>query len=418
MSVLEALDEAERLSREGRLDEASTLLRAALERHGPSAALFAARARHDASRRRFASAGADLQRALRLEPRDPALHAQALELAYRLGRAGAARRALERARRSGVDARWLEGMRVRLLLSDGRVGEAERAIAALEREVGAPALFLRGCLALKRREWARAERLFGEEERSLPEGVSDRRRASFYRVVAAALTGAGRRPRGPALTVCGLGLGAPYSATVGALRALASADVAFNNVSGPEAHDLVSLLCPLVLPCTYDNVRDEPQWLGAIEAELARGRRVAFATRGHALVYGELGARLVARARLRGVPLNVEAGLSILEVAANSVAALRGRALARPQVRDFKVAASARLDASRPALILALTVVPAEQLVGAARRLLSVYPGGDAWLFGPVPEAPPRLVDLRALAQDPPARLDPSLMLLVTPASK
>lgn len=216
------------------------------------------------------------------------------------GRLGLARRDAELAlRRSPGD--WnLSAWRIQLMTAQGSAAQARRALREFVRaskgDPTAAALqsFLRAYMLLWRKDYRQARE---ELDRCRKEsgGSALGLKAGFYRTLALILSSPPRREPPPGLHLVGLGVNPPYSATSEALRTLAQCDVVFNNVMDEEIFELIRPLCRDARPVAYHQNGDEGALSDEMLAELRPGRRVAFVTRGNAIVFGPLGSEMLRR---------------------------------------------------------------------------------------------------------------------------
>lgn len=223
-----------------------------------------------------------------------------------LSAAGRLEESAAEARRAAAAAPGDEGAEVwlqRALLLAGRRSEALRRARAAAVKGGRPGRarreFLFGYDALRARRWKAAAAFFDRAGKEAGAGALARK-AAFYGVVARGL--AARPPRAEAgLHLAGLGVDPPYTATLADLSVVAACGTAFNNVMGDEMFELLRALCRDVRAVAYHQDNDEKALADRILAPLsARGARVAFVTRGNAIVYGPLGALMMERRRASG----------------------------------------------------------------------------------------------------------------------
>ena len=143
-----------------------------------------------------------------------------------------------------------------------------------------------------------------------PQDASLSQRARFYWIASRSVDPQFLRKNGMTKTIneparlflCGLGIFPPYTASLDVLHGLSRCDVLFNNVAGPEVRQHLSEFCADVRPASYQAWQDEPKWADKIIAELKKGRKVGFVTRGPPLVFGGLAVELLRRCKAVFVP--------------------------------------------------------------------------------------------------------------------
>lgn len=410
------------LSKLGYMAEAAADL-GALLREGPDAELYRLRSDLHAQRRRYDDALADLGRALRLEPRRAGLHERRGEVHTLAGRLDRAQADFDRAAALAPGEDRLKVQALRNLLLRGQKAKAARAIDKLEARPAtrAEARFYRAYLRLQSGRPAEAERGFARLLAALPQGDPRSARAAFYRMAARAAriplsrrlqvkkkTSAGK------LSILGLGLFPPDTATLEVLQAVGRCDVVFNNVAGPKVRELLSGFCARVRPATYDAARDEGRWTEEIVSELARGRRVGFVTRGHPLVFGGLAHSLVKRCRKEGLAFETFGAVSSIDVLLARMGLALGNDFAGIQAYDRPAVERARsLNTELPLLVYFYATLKASEAAGFRRALERHYPASQpVWLFGPQYDSPPAELRLSELTERFPC-LDASLILFV-----
>lgn len=122
-----------------------------------------------------------------------------------------------------------------------------------------------------------------------------------------------RSKRPPVLVLAGLGLDYPRQATLEVINELRGCDVVFSNLSGAEATRFLTLFCGDVRTVSYQGERDENRCASKIVSALKPGRRVAFVTRGHPLVSGNLAQTLMRLARRRGASVVSPPAISTID---------------------------------------------------------------------------------------------------------
>lgn len=295
----------------GDIDRALEDVDGALRLDPRRADLYRRRSHLQVCRRHYHLAAPDCSKALELEPRNAAI---ALERAMVNSIRNRPDLALEDAalaeRLSAGEAGILIEV-IRLRISSGKLEGQLRAIERLRAksaDYAGAADFLLGCYRLKSRDFRKAAKAFALVKGGAAEGDLSRK-AGFYGVVASALLdqpGGGSCAPGPIplgrsrLNIIGLGVHPPYSASLETLRAIASCDLIFNNLSEPEIAGLLGLLAPECEPTMYDVRGADSRWTAAIFDKLKPGMTVGFVTRGHPLVCGGLAHSLMEEAERKG----------------------------------------------------------------------------------------------------------------------
>lgn len=295
------------------VDDYSTAI--ALE---PTALRYTMRGRGLFYHRHYELALLDFSRALALDPRCAQAYAARLEVQL----------CLERYAEAAADARAAlkispERSEIRLKLCEalalsGRRAAARKEAAGLE-EMGvdaATARWMRGYLACLERDYRRAVPIL-ESAAELAGSAALRERAGIH-AVAAKLCVGGRRAKVGArgkghLLVCGMGVRPPVSLTAEVVQALQSCDVVYKNVSGDEVSTLVRIVSRRCRPVMFRNPQDVPRTSALLLSEARRGRKVAFLTFGHPLIFGPLGLELLRRAREEGVSCTAFSAFSSID---------------------------------------------------------------------------------------------------------
>jgi len=391
----------------------------------PSAERYLRRAFVQVCRRHYHLAGPDFLSAAKLEPRRVEAWLGAASVALTRGRPDEAAALAAKASRLRPDDDWaaLEAQRYAVLA--GRAAPAERVLRALERrrpDLAFSARLIRGLAALKTRRFAAASRLFAAAA-SAAAGPEYAKQARFYRVIAIALSQPGRGPRRARagelrLLITGLGGTPPYASTLGALRAAASSDLAFNNLSEPEIAPLIAALAPDVVPTMFDVRGADRRWTKTIFDEIRPGRTVSFITRGHPQVCGGLAGSLIQECARVGASWDLLPAVSSMDTL--GLRAERGRALWGQQVLDWSTVFDDRfgLDVRLPAVIYfnaAAQVVAAADFARFCDKLDAVYGAGARfWFYGRTFSAEPESVTTEEV-RGWYGRIDPSYTL-VAPA--
>ncbi|MBI5629768.1 MAG: tetratricopeptide repeat protein [Elusimicrobia bacterium] len=293
----------------------------------PSPAHHALKARLHVCWREYALAAEEYGRALALDPGNTAILFDRSK-AYSAG--GDLAKALQDGEISAAanEDPHLKAWRIQLLILLGRARQARAETASLLRGGRAPALdralarFCLGYLELCAGRFKSAGREFLSAER-LAEGSVLSKKASFYRAAAGVFSAQGRARPGGGLSLIGLGVDPPYTASSECLREIRACDVVFNNVMGDEMFEFLRPFCRDSRPLAYHQNADEGRLSDEIMAEVRLGKAVGFVTRGNALIYGPLGSELMARCRRAGVSCRCLPAVSSGELFAAKFAAAR-----------------------------------------------------------------------------------------------
>ncbi len=318
-------------------------------------------------------AAAEYARALKSAPGDAGLlfsRSRVLSAAGRMKDALADARAAEAA--SGGDEN-LAAWRLQVELLAGGEKAVARDLAARLKTAGPDQKgrlrFLQGYALMRAKKWPAAAKAFAALAADCVPGDALERRASFYRTVALAM-GAGKPAKSRDKVVfLGLGADPPYTATMAMLKAVAGADVVFNNIMGDEMFEFLRALHRDVRAVNYHQDNDEDRLATMMLKECSAGRRVAFVTRGNAFVYGPLGALMLERARAKKWAWRCEPSASSWEFITGRLApdpgARRGMA-----VLDSRSAKDGLLlDAGLPTTVFFNIEAGDEAVTGACRAL-------------------------------------------------
>lgn len=222
------------------------------------------------------------------------------------------------------------------------------------------------------------------------------------------------------LFLCGLGIFPPYTASLDVLHGLSRCDVLFNNVAGPEVRQLLSEFCADIRPASYQAWQDEPKWADKIFAELDKGRKVGFVTRGHPLVCGGLACSLMEESGRRDVDFAVYGAVSSMDTLAIETADGAAGFSWGHQVLDYSSVFSDEftLDTRLPAVIyfnataLALSRREHARFCEAMERLYSA--SQLCYFYGRSFHVKPDLMRLSEL-RGRHGKIDPSFTLLMPP---
>lgn len=390
----------------------------------PDAERYLRRAHIQVCRRYYHMAGPDFAVATRLDPSRVEAWLGAASVALTRGDAGAAAALAARGARARPDDAWarLEALRYAVYAGKGRA--VERGLAAVEKsrpDLAFDARLIGGLSSLKRRAYAQAARRFAAAAKAAP-GPGAAKKAAFYRVIALGLltrSETRRARRGERrLLICGLGGSVPYTATLGALRAAAACDFAYNNLSEPEVAALISSLVAECEPTMFDARGADRRWTRTIFRNVHPGRTVGFITRGHPQVCGGLAGSLMAECERTGATWSLLPAVSSMDTLA--LRAAPGAELWGQQVMDWSSAfdANFRLDSRLPAVVYfsaAAHGVTADEFARFCGALEKVY-GADFRVlfygrsFALPPESVP-LSDVRGWY----GKIDPSFTLVLPP---
>jgi tetratricopeptide (TPR) repeat protein len=252
--------------------------------------------------------------------------------------------------------------------------------------------FLHAYGLMREKKWPAAVKALDALAKALPPEDALARRASFYSTVAKVLQTPAPAKRADRVMLLGMGVDPPYTASAAILRALASADVVFNNVMGDELFEFLRALNPDVRAVNYHQDNDEEKLSEKMLAECKGGRRVAFATRGNAIVYGPLGTMLLDKAKQAGWSWRVEPCVTSWEFISGRHAPdpRAGRGMS---VLDIRAAEQGRLtDPGLPTTVFFDLNVGDESLAAACRALAKQRgPRSPAWVFDHVIGQQPQL---------------------------
>ncbi len=259
--------------------EAMAEIALALEKSPDDAGLLARRARFHLVLSRLPEAEADLRRAYALDPQNSQL--------------------------------LFERMQVSILL-----GGYEAVLGELGNSGLSPAFadYLRGYVACRRKEFARAEKYFRASAAAVEGGFSER--VGFYALVARVL-GEGGHPipsPEPDLYLCGIGIHHPYQISIEGLRALGRCSVLYNNLGDPQVTEFLGLFGAEIRAVT--RVAGEPA-MGRVErliASLKHGSPSGFVTRIHPYIYRRIANDLVTACRAGGLTFHAFGAVSLTEV--------------------------------------------------------------------------------------------------------
>lgn len=409
----------------GDMDRALADCDAAIAADGASAELLARRAHVQICRRHYHLAEPDLGQAAKLAPADP--EPRLTRATVRLIR-GDLKGAVEDARAAakvGGDEALLE--RCRFELYAGQTKDVLKTLAAVAKrrpDLRGAAAYGRGAYLLKKRDYAAAAEAYAQAAAlDGPGGLA--MKAGFHRAVALglALTSGRAEPPPPQdkarLLICGLGIVPPYTASLDALRMIASCDFVFNNLSEPEIGSLIWLLSDEGEPTMFDVRGADARWTKTIFRHVKPGRVTGFVTRGHPHVCGGLAASLIAECRRQGVEWRVYPAVSSMDTLAFD--ALPGSAAFwGQQVLDWSTlfVPESAPDPRVPAVLYfnaSVAVVPKEEYLRFCGRLEQVY-GAEhkVYFYGRSFNERPDLVPLSAL-RGWHGRIDPSYTLLLPP---
>jgi precorrin-3B methylase/Flp pilus assembly protein TadD len=414
------------LSDQGNVLEAIADAGRAVASRPKDAAPLLARAQFHLQRRNYPEALADLDAAAELSPEDPTLRVKRAEL-YALTN----RLADAAAEMAAVSAAFPESEDLRLALLSALVlgGSRAQAQALIARllKTGSPrakleARFARACVAFRFRLPGLGARDFRALFKELPEDDSISMRARFYWTASRPLDPTFRRRTGmkhpkksPRLYLCGLGMFPPYTASLEVLHAIGRSDVAFNNVAGPEVRSILGEFCGDVRPASYQAWQDEPKWANKIFVEIAKGRTVAFVTRGHPLVFGGLAVELIRRCKAQGIEHHTFGSVSSIDYMLAYAGKGLGDDFGGITAVDFPAFAKAKAhNAQLPLLLCFYAGVSDRAGIKKVRAALErFYPGALAcWMFGPKYDVPPAVVRIDQLEEIYPS-FHASLMLYV-----
>ncbi len=419
---------AEVLSESGHVPEAIADIDAALASTGPDASLLSRKAQFFLQRRNYPEALEALDRVVALSPGQTGPLASRADLYSLTDRLPLAQADLDRALELAPDDADLRLARLRVLVQRRRRTQALRDVAKLSAgpaRIASEARFYRGCLDFADGRPGRGRKDFLAVMKAWPQGDSLSMRARFYWIASRSVDPQFLRKNGMTKTIneparlflCGLGIFPPYTASLDVLHGLSRCDVLFNNVAGPEVRQLLAEFCADVRPASYQAWQDEPKWADTIFAELNKGRKVGFVTRGHPLVFGGLAVELLRRCKAEKVPYQSFASVSSID----HILAITNQGLGdhmeglsvfdRPAIEK-----AAALNTQQPLLACFYSGIEERRGVAAFRKSLErFYPADhECLMFGPKYDAEPAPVPLGKLEERYPV-IHSSLMLYLPP---
>lgn len=426
---------AESLEKAGFMAAAMPELERAVRLGPRDARLRAALGARLASMKQYRRAAAQYAEAIRLEPGRAEHRRQAARALWLAGRPRQAARELERCveLEPGSSEYRLEALWMRVRAGGAAGAPLKRLAQERDPALRAGAHFLAGLAHLRRGRWRRAakelERVSGAPmEGCQPEGYA--RMARSFSVLRREVAMEDKKKG--VLLVTGLGLDSPWQATLEVLQRLHECDVVFNNTHGVASARLLDALCEDVRPIAYHTDGEEGPWVRALFREIRPGRVVGFVTQGHPLVSGTLADALLKRARREGVTARCYAAVSTVdqmlalsqEVFQETVWGLQvydvrplveGRVTPNPAVPLLLYLDAGRTDAPR------LDRRAREVVDGLCALLRRLYPASQAvlWLGARYDARLARPLSLGALRERllrvPPVKLG-SVVLYIPPA--
>lgn len=295
-------------------------------------------------------AAEEYARALKDAPGDPGLffsRSRVLSAAGRMDEALEDALAAEKA--AGGDS-GLVAWRLQVQLLGKKAKAASAELAKRLKAKGDPGFkarlaFLQAYGLMRAKKWDVAAKALESLAKGLPPEDALARRASFYSTVARLMTVPANGKRVDRLLLLGLGVDPPYSASAAMLRLIAAADVVFNNVMGDEMFEFLRVLNPDVRAVNYHQDNDEERLSALMLEQCQGGRRVAFVTRGNAIVYGPLGSMMLGKAKEAGWSWRCEPSVGSWEF-------IVGRQRPDPLARRGMAVLDSRAAAEGPALLL------------------------------------------------------------------
>lgn len=284
------LEQALSLKMAGYFEEAGLAVSRSMALGGDRPMLLALRGRILLLAGRPEAAAAAFSRALAAEPRQWLFRLQRAWAWAQAGRSAACLKDLERIRELEGDLPAVKFERAWILSRVGRREEAARVLeeidpTARERHL---ADFNRGLIEFQGRRYGSADRIFRELAGSDPR-ASDcfSKEARAYSLLSRVLDWRDRArpsPRAQPLVLCGLGANFPEQVTVEGLHELAKADVIYHNFPDDLLFSrFLNFLSPEIHPLQLDARKS----IERMVLDVRKGRRTAFATRAHPLMYGK-----------------------------------------------------------------------------------------------------------------------------------
>lgn len=283
------------------------------------------RARTFLGMRHYDLALQDLSTALGLEPDNAALYDLRAHCNLLLGRVPAAQEDVERALKIVPRQVNLHLRLGQLLALQGRFAEAHASTEKIARAEPAWAHFIEGyvyCLEKKYREAAR-EFKKARAAAAAADGQLERQ-AAFYGTIAEAFGGLDKgeaemakakrdaKDKGK-VYLCGLGVYPPQTATVEVLRGISECDVIFNNLPGLGMSEFLGLFCGNRRPVAFRYEQDAKLCADLVLSEVRPGRTVGFVTFGHPLLFGPLSHEIIQRCAKEGIPCKAFGAVSSMD---------------------------------------------------------------------------------------------------------
>lgn len=305
---------AECLEKMGRMQEALADTDAALKQEPKSPALHALRGHLLFRRKDYGAAAAALTRGLALSPRGISLLRLRADCRSLQGDSAGAAADLKRCVALEPASRDHTLSLARLLVAaGGKAGElaAARLSRSGDPHEAAEGRRLRGRLEFRRGRYAAAAKSFSLAGRAQGDpGMEELARGfEFMKKHRRAVR---EDQKKSVLVLAGLGLDAPYQASLETLKVLSECDIIVNNCAGADTMEFLRLFCKDVRAISFEGF-EAVRWADQVFKWLKPGLKVAFVTRGHPLVSGHLALELVERARERGVELRCYGALSSVD---------------------------------------------------------------------------------------------------------
>ena len=424
------------LSNRGHVIEAIELLGEALSRArvGEEADILLLRAQMYINRRDYPKALDDINRAIAIDDNNAGARLERAEFFILTNRPEAAELDFREALRISPDEEKAHLSYLSFLAQRGLLDNAKTEIQRLLKHKNSTisfyqALFYSGYCAFKKGLPSSATRLFAQAMQLFSAEHSLSSRAGFYRTTS--LIQRYLKPdqedrkmgnldsKGASLSLCGLGIFPPYTASVEVLHALSRCDILFNNVAGMETREFISLFSNDIRPLCYQASSDESRWADEIFSEIERGHSVAFVTRGHPLVFGGLARELVRRCRESKIPCRSYGAVSSID----HILAYTGLSLGDDwggiQLLDWSELKTApSINTNIPLLATFYNHLSESEMPRLERLLRKFYPQEHpCWMFGPQYDREPAALSVSRLCDHYP-KIHSSLMLFLPPDRK
>jgi tetratricopeptide (TPR) repeat protein len=292
---------------------------------GQNGELFQWRARTFLGMRHYDLALQDLSTALTLEPDNAALYDLRAHCNLLLGRLGAAQDDVERALKIVPKQVNLHLRLGQLLALRKKFDEAHASVKKIVKDAPAWAHFIEGYVFCLEKRYDKAAVEFEKARAGAKDADAQlKREAGFYGTVAKAFSGTDKGDADMAkakknakdkgkVYLCGLGVYPPQTATVEVLRGISECDVIFNNLPGLGMSEFLGLFCGNRRPVAFRYEQDAKLCADLVLSEVKPGRTVGFVTFGHPLLFGPLSHEIIQRCAKEGIPCKAFGAVSSMD---------------------------------------------------------------------------------------------------------